>query len=252
MGLALPIIFFSFSCICLGQTSNNLSENERLKGRVKSVTYLRTYRIWKSQSIAQKPEITGKDLFDASGTLFQTSTFGNGEERTTFEKRGDKYLSTVLYFDTSGKAVENSGKDFKANTEEPFQSDLCPNFDYQSEDQPDRGIVIDREICSDGTIRRTLTSEFNQRKDLLRYLVEDDKGRSWETVNHFADDGTYAGYRYTVTNLKNPRFCEDLRYSDETKDREGNWIRSSASVTRCDKPERIIYQYIEERKIEYF
>jgi len=237
--------------LTLGQESKNLAPGEKLNGRIREITYYRTYSVFRGITSDGKTQITGKDLFDSNGKLVQTSLFGNGEERIIFEIVDGKLKSVVSYFDLDGKPNPLLAKDFSASTGDPKQVGLCSNYTTRQERGPAENIDIDREICADGSVRRTVTTEFTADGRLFAERVEDAAGRSWQRNNHFSADGWFSGFTYTVNDP--PRqYRQEITYSEETLDKEKNWLRCKTTAINLAIPGRISYEYLEERRIVYY
>jgi hypothetical protein len=252
MNRLIPIIVMSLAITGLAQESKNLQPGEKLQGRVKTVTWSRTYLIRKRTRVNEDRQVVGKDVFDASGKIIQTSVFGNGEERTLFEYGVHNVKTTVKYFDLQGRLAPKLAAEFSAPYEDSFQSDLCQSFGIQYERGPSENIKIEREICPDGSVRRTITSEYTPTNLLFSLLTEDAKGRTWEIRNHFNPNNQYKGFTFSVNNLRRPTYCQEIIFSEEKRDRHDNWIQSVASVSPCGEPNNLYYQYLEGREISYY
>jgi len=244
LALLLPLLTF-------GQESKNLAPGEKLNGRVREITYYRTYSIWKGTPGSGERQRLGKDIFDSTGKLLQTSRFGTGEERTTFMIVNGQLQTAVLYFNLDGKPNPALANEFVFSIAEPKQVGLCPNYTTREERGPAENITIEREICPDGSIRRSITTEFTREKKLFAESVEDAKGRSWQTNNHFSADGQYSGFTYAVNDPPR-RWRQEVTFSEERLDEQKNWVRCKTTVINLAIPGRISYESIEERQITYF
>ena len=250
--LPLLWIFLVLVQLCSAQSSKNLDENEKLAGKIKSVVFQRTYLIYKGQKINAEPLVLGADLFDAKERLIQTSVFSNGEERTVIKWAGDTYTASVNYFDSNGKPAPNLKSFFAPQTDQMPENDLCSAFTLKREKDIAANIEREYEVCSDNTIRRTTTSEYSIDNHILKEVVQDSKGRTWETTYNYGVNFVEIGYRYTVNNLKKPKYWHELTFGDKQLDEKNNWIRWVKSATNSLYPGQIRYQYIEERKITYY
>ncbi|MFN0278991.1 MAG: hypothetical protein ACKVRN_10355 [Pyrinomonadaceae bacterium] len=249
---ALLGIIFLLADLCAAQASKNLSEDEKLLGKIKSVVFQRTYLVFKGQNVTWEPHLLGTDVFDTKGRLIQTSVYGDGEERTSFNWVGNTYTASVSYFDSKGKPAPNLRASFAAQTDKLPENDLCPNFSIKKEKDSSLNIELEFEICSDNSVRRTTTSEFSAGNHLLRELIEDSKKRTWETTYNYGLNFALNGTKFTVNNLKKPKYWHELTYGDKQYDERKNWIRWGQSATNSIFPGQIRYQYFEERIITYY
>ncbi len=250
--LPILLVILGLAQFCSAQESKNLAENEKLEGKIKSIVFQRTYLIYKGQKTTAEPQLLGKDLFDGQGRLIQTSTYGNGEERTSFNWIGNTYTASVGYFDINGNPTPGLKSSFVAQTDVETENDLCPDFIVKKEKDPSLNTEREYEICSDKSIRRTTTSELSSDNHVLRELVEDSNGRSRETTYNYGVNFVLNGFRYTVNNLKKPRYWQEVTYEGTQFDGKKNWIRCVSSSTNSAHPNETWYQYIEERKITYY
>jgi hypothetical protein len=240
--------------IIVCQLSKNLPGKEKLLGNVRSVEIHRTYLVASGKSVRQESELIGKDFYDNEHRIIQRSVYGNGEERTTFEWQpgNNGFISKVTYYDLDGTENPTLKSNFLGKTAEPVQSDLCSTFQTRKELGPSDNILIEREICADGTARRVITTEYNRFGLLYRYFVEDRAPRSWEFINQFDSAGAFKGFFYKATDLKNRPYCQDIRYFTVNRDEEGNSRKSVVSAVPCSDQRRLDYQYVEEREISYY
>ena len=250
--LPVLLVIFGLVQLCPAQQSKNLAEYEKLNGRIKSVVFQRTYLIYKGKKTTSETQLLGKDLFDAEGRLIQTSVYANGEERTSFNWVGKTYTASVSYFDLAGKPAPKLKASFASSTEHMPENDLCPEFTLKREKDVAAKIEREYEVCSDNSIRKTTTSEFSTDNNVLREFIEDSKGRTRETTYKYGINFALSGFRYTVNNLKKPKYWQEVTYSDTQFDEKKNWISCVASSTNSAHPNEIWYQYIEERKITYY
>lgn len=131
-------------------------------------------------------------------------------------------------------------------------NDLCSDFTIKKEKDLNSNIEYEYEICSDKSVRRTTTTEFSSDSHIIKEVVEDSKGRNWETAYKYGINFTLKGFRYTVSNLTKPKYWHEVTYGDTQFDENKNWIRRMTFSTNSKHPEQISYQYIEERKISYY
>jgi hypothetical protein len=244
-------IILGLTQLCVAQTSKNLAEGEKLEGKLSSVVFQRTYLIFKGRKVTEEPQVLGKDIYDVKGRLIQTSIYGNGEERTTFNWLGNTYTASVNYFDASGNSSPNLKTSFTATTDEMPEKDLCAEFKIKKEKDIGKKNEREVEICTDNSIRRTTTTEFSTDNQMLREFVEDSKGRTWETTYSYGVNLAPKGFRYTVSNLKRSKYWQEVTYEMTKIDEKNNWIYRSSSSTNSAHLNQIWYQYVDERKITY-
>jgi hypothetical protein len=222
------------------------------KGKVRSVVNQRTYFVEKGQQIPPRTEVTATMLFNIDGRVVQESIFGNGEERTTYQWTGDTYTASVAFYDLNGTLRPELSNSFRPLTNEVPQAGLCP--EYTTKREKDSVIKPEREIqiCSDRSIRRTTTYEFTANGDLSRMVVEDAKGRTWEYENTFGLNFKLAGFKYTVNDLTEPKYWQEVTLTSEQFDEYGNEIAYMASGYHSSYPGQIRYQYLSQNKITYY
>ena len=233
------------------QTFNNPNEGEKLNGKVKSVTYQRVYFIWKGKQINGVTKVLWTSTFNLDGRLIQTSTFGNGEEKLTFTWAGDTFSTRVEYFDQTGKPAPKLSESFVSPTDDFGETGLCPEFQTQTETDTFTKIRRDKEICSDGSWRRTITSEKSSDNHILRESSEDNKGRTTEWINDFGVNFALKGSKGIINDRKSSIRTWDVTYTVPERDSKGNEIRKMTTSV-SSRFAGILYQYFEDTKITYF
>ncbi len=225
---------------------------EKLNGKVKTVTWERTYLTRNSRPADNEKETIFIDQYDADGQISQISTFGNGEERTIFDRSTGKLKITNLYFDALGNPIAPGSEKFIGKTSDPTYDGLCKDFTKrQQENQKEKTILV-YEICSDGASRASTKFEFSAENRLVHSLREDGRARSWDFSYTYGANGEISESGRIIDNGKQPRFSQEVKYVILEYDKMHNWIRSIVSNFDSRRPGQLVHQFVDNRKIIYY
>lgn len=237
---------------CLSQDSRTLITTDKLSGKVKSITEQRTYFVVRGNKVSPFTVIIATDYYSEEGNLIQSSVFGNVEERRTYIWTGDTFTTSVQYFDANGIPALELSKQFTPLANDIPESGLCSEYSVRKE--KDVSANIDRifEICKDKSIRRSTVYEMSRNNKFLRKFVEDARGRTIEVKNNFGVNFVLLGFRFTVNDLIQPQYWQEVTYSNEQRDDKKNIIRRTCTSTHSRYPGQVRFEYLEEYKILYY
>lgn len=227
-------------------------DEEKLNGKVKTVTWERTHLTRNERPADKQKETIFIDQYDADGQISQISTFGNGEERTIFDRSAGKLKITILYFDPQGNPIAPGAEKFIGKTTDPTYDGLCRDFTKrQQENQKEKTILV-YEICSDGTSRASTKFGYSTENQLIRSFREDAKGRSWEYFYTYSPNGEVSETVSTINDGKQPKFSQQSKLFVLEYDTMRNWIRRIVSDFDSRRPGQLVHQFVDERKIIYY
>lgn len=243
----------AFAAVCQAQQpSARLFSGERLTGKVKSLTVKRTYFVYKGRTVAPRTEVIGIDIFDREGRLVQSSIFGNGELRSVLLWSGNSYSATVAYFDSSGTQVPTLPTSFVANTDGVKEDGLCKEFTTALSKDKTQNIETETETCLDDSFRRRRIAEYSPDRYLLREITQDAKSRTWEYEVHYGVNFSIDTVRITIDAKTRPKYWHEVVLTNQQLDAKKNLIDLTATSTWSAQPQRVLYEFREQRLIEYY
>src|SRR4051812_5242684 len=124
--LGLVVLVVVTNVISNGQVRIGGPIDQKPNGQIESITYQRTYLVWKSKSVQQIPRILSIDRFHKDGSLLRSSTFGTVERRVIKDPSTSKPVYKVLYFDFGGNPI--SSETFSPPWEELPRQGLCNEY----------------------------------------------------------------------------------------------------------------------------
>ena len=236
----------------LGQGSDGFAIKGQFTGKVKAISYYRTYLIRNYVHVDPSKQLIAREMYDAAGQLVQSSEFGTAEERTSYRSINGQATKLVEYFDLAGNPQPTLASTFSAAAALYSQNDLCPKFILRAEQGPGARTNLTREVCEDGSTRAWETNYFDEHHVFITYHREDEKGRSWETTETYDAAGKNTGFSYTANTLIKPKYTQVITYVDEKLDDRRNWIQVVATVSGIARPKEIAAQFVDERQLTYF
>lgn len=248
----LAVLLTGFTTSCFGQDTYALIPTEKPTGKVKSITSKRTYFVYKGERVTPYTEIVGTDNYSEDGNLIQTSVFGNGEERTTYTWTGNTFTASVQYFDLKGTPAPELSNHFTQNANDISETGLCA--DYTTRKEKDASANVERvfEICKDKSLRRSTVYEMTPDNHVFRMVVEDAKGRTWERKNNYGVNFSILGFRFTVNDLSQPKYWQEVTFSNQQQDDKKNIISRTCTMTSSRYPGQVRFEYLDEDKIIYY
>lgn len=233
--------------------AGRLLSGELLNGKIKSLSVKRTYFVYKGRTVAPQTEIIGTDLYDREGRLVQSSIFGKaGEQRTVLLWLGTSYSATIAYFDNNGKSVPEPPTPFAANTDSIKEDGLCKDFTTALVKDTIKNVETETETCLDASFRRRRISEFSPGRHLLREITKDAKGRTWDFEVHRGVNFSITGVRFTMDLGTTPKYWHEVVLTNHQLDAKKNLIGFTATSTWSSRPQRVLYEFHEQRLIEYY
>jgi hypothetical protein len=240
---------FLLALIANGQEPAGINDSE-LRGRVKFISYERTYFVYKRSHVDRLAEQIYLDLYDMDGFKKQSSVFGNGERRTVFERSGKIVNARVMYFDEFGRLLPEES--FSPFVNDISELGLCKNYTIKKWNDRKGKVTQITETCADGALRAQETFEFDQRDRDVRYFREDAKSRTWEQISVYDTLDNLVEFRHTVNDTKQPKYTQMVQYVQYKFDEQKNWTEVICSAFDSLHPGELIYQFNERRRVTYF
>jgi hypothetical protein len=253
MKFLLTIIVLLAATVSLSaQTRLSDAGDKRPLGNIRSVTYQRTYLIYKRKHVDPVAQKLSTYSYDRAGNMTQVSTFGNAERRVVFEHSRGEVRTRIFFFDLAGSPIFTQGYDFSPPWDEVERNDLCTEFSTRVEKDVVGKVEFETDTCIDGTVRSTVRTELGEHNYVYREFFKDAKNRTKDTLYEYDANGVETRYTYTINNLRTSEYWMDVRYADTKFDSNKNWIRSIATAVSSSAPNEPAYQYIQEQLITYY
>jgi hypothetical protein len=237
-------------CGAFGQDLSEMPLSEELKGNVKAVVYDREILVIKGKNFGPIKQRLSIESYDREGRLINTSVFGNGELRFSFDYSAKLPTVSVYHFDKDGRPTTVR---FEAHANAIKEAQLCSRYSIREETDAAAKVQRITETCEDGRTRSSTVYERDEKHRLFREVRTDSLERSWESRYRYDDKvGELMERIFLVDDRESPKYWQTVNYVDYRYDKKGNWVHVVGSSFYSKAPNQLAYQFIEKRTIEYY
>lgn len=221
----------------------------KLKGNVRTVDNDRVYVRFAGRSTGEKKERLSSKTYDARTRLVESiDFFDDGYTKTVYNYSSEKTTGRIEYFDTAGRPTGF----LKPKVMATEDSKLCRDYVASWESNTDGMRKKLSEICKDGSTRATTLEEFDYRGELIRSIQHDAMENRKEFTYDYDPEGNLKEYRVRLESAQGRPWTRIILLADYRFDKQGNWTRVTATVSDPQKPDELLYQYDEVRRISYY